>query len=912
MGGTKITPKTARDARELHMGQPQQFHLHTPKIHVLEVADVHFHHDSAVLLPRGLSVVARVFQFVGDNPAKLMFIAGHTDTTGAADYNVSLSELRGKDVGCVVAGDKEGWVKIALTKHKVEDYQLILTWVSLNWGWDCDPGDVTDHQNPQTTQATVNFQKKYNTEFSASIPDSGVVESDTWGAFYDLYEKDLKEIMGVDDAGLAAARAKVHYVDDKRKTVGCGENFPIDAPRKDNYLSSTNRRVEILFFDPDADEKPKLDCHPDEKKCRPKLCEIYGGKLFRFAHVHGVHLESPDASYFVPEAEEVQLSYTISGPIDEVTKVHFLVASKKDPSKIILDRILDGPYLPEGIVNWNGDATDPGFKGWITLASSPYTVQVMLEITGGSKAYSNREIIELTIDSIQVRVDDPAAIALPDSDKDPIAKLKASLQADAKKGLLIYNSPIFKIKEEEMNNDASFVQYRNAWNQGIPVPVYSTIMLKGKDDTPKSNPKATLGTKLLWDVGLLSDADFSAGLQTRGDHLTARTFIEKVSEYKKDESEPKGRTAHKHFGGIRAQVADRAADEKQWRQLHGTWALSDPANRKWSGYTICGPVDTVDADSAVFFVPGRMAGDAHLLRVYVDLDGSIDSTDDAKLTALPASQASNPLIITSTREVNIVGSYQIGSNALNLPNLQTEYTKAAMRMLPGAGVAAQRIEAQWKTNYSTIITKMKGESDFMKKAALDDPGLYPVRYKSYEDYWDALQAEKGVFGKAWNRVRRFFGAHSKEEYKNECDNYAYRVYTRVVRLVIPTLADKGITLIKFGAEGEHNIKGDSVTIGIAPAMSGYTTRTAAIFFLFKQVDDTETLVHEIGHLLFLAHAPGHWLKGHNPDGYQENAHDKSEWCVMSYKHVSKTPCGLCMLKLSGWDYLKMNKDASVV
>ncbi|UCG12233.1 MAG: hypothetical protein JSU72_17295, partial [Deltaproteobacteria bacterium] len=75
----------------------------------------------------------------------------------------------------------------------------------------------------------------------------------------------------------------LNFVDDGCKAVGCGENYPIDTPRQDNYRSDLNRRVEILFFDPE--EKPKLKCTPQPGGCTPATCLINNRKVYRYEHI---------------------------------------------------------------------------------------------------------------------------------------------------------------------------------------------------------------------------------------------------------------------------------------------------------------------------------------------------------------------------------------------------------------------------------------------------------------------------------------------------------------------------------------------------------------------------------------------------------------------------------------------------
>lgn len=301
MTETLVTRRQAREKADRLTGALHVFRLRPRKALVLEVEDLHFHHDSAVLLPdyevtqhvpdgaghqdriTGLAVLRACYLHAKKNPAQKTLVTGHTDTTGAASYNLTLSQMRADHVLYALLGERDKWAQIAQDKHKVEDYQLILKWIARVNGWDCDPGPVDNQRGPKTQAATKKFQQTYNKEFKASIAEDGAVGPQTWKAFFDIYMQELKEMLKTDDGGLAGLRQGLHFLNDGRKTVGCGEHNPIEASRFDNYRSSINRRVEIIFFDPG--EEPQMQCHPGASSCVPEKCEIYNPQLYRFKHI---------------------------------------------------------------------------------------------------------------------------------------------------------------------------------------------------------------------------------------------------------------------------------------------------------------------------------------------------------------------------------------------------------------------------------------------------------------------------------------------------------------------------------------------------------------------------------------------------------------------------------------------------
>jgi outer membrane protein OmpA-like peptidoglycan-associated protein len=289
---TKISFRDAGKTFECETGKLHRFELRRLEAHVLEVEDTNFHHDSAVLLPdyetgdadqdrvTGLMVLRACYEHAAAHPAQKILIPGHADRSGPESYNFMISELRAQSVLHALLGNRSDWVAIAEQKHKVEDYQRILAWVATDVGWDCDPGAVDNIPGTNTRAGVKGFQVRYNQEFGASISEDGAMGPQTWGAIFDVYMSELAKMMQTDAAGLAAARAKLKFLDDGQKAVGCGESFPITPERAENYRSPIDRRVEILFFDPG--EEPEMKCHPGPGTCVPEECEIYDTRRYGF------------------------------------------------------------------------------------------------------------------------------------------------------------------------------------------------------------------------------------------------------------------------------------------------------------------------------------------------------------------------------------------------------------------------------------------------------------------------------------------------------------------------------------------------------------------------------------------------------------------------------------------------------
>ncbi len=312
MAEVRRTAKQLKEAPlKLAAGESHSIVVTPAKAEFIEAEDLNFHHDSAVLMPEdptaskgdvssetaaqgkvaGLDVVAACLREIEKNPKKLVLVAGHTDTSGDAKYNLELSELRGKSLHAALAGKRDDWVAVSMGKHKVEDYKQILRWVKQTRGFDCDPGTVNNTHDAATTKAVKGFQVDFNKAFKQSIPENGAVGKETWGAFFDVYEDELATRMNIEPEKLAQVRASMQFLDGAKPFVGCGESFPIDQKGKNNVKSEANRRVEVLFFD--EDEKPPFECHPGPKQCLKDKCHIFDETKLERAKIPVTPLPKP-------------------------------------------------------------------------------------------------------------------------------------------------------------------------------------------------------------------------------------------------------------------------------------------------------------------------------------------------------------------------------------------------------------------------------------------------------------------------------------------------------------------------------------------------------------------------------------------------------------------------------------------
>jgi hypothetical protein len=206
----------------------------------------------------GLEAVMGALRFLEANPDHALVVAGHTDRAGTEGHNEELSGARARCVAAVIEGDRAGYVQAAKAHDKPESDGSMLAFAARARKFPCAPANPA---KPSGAEIQA-FQKAYNRDFGKSIGVDGVVGDETRGAYFDVLDAELALQAGGKDA-LAALRGKLKFVDAGKKTLACGERFPLDRPDQDGAASQANRRVELLFFPPEPRPDLKAKDAPD-------------------------------------------------------------------------------------------------------------------------------------------------------------------------------------------------------------------------------------------------------------------------------------------------------------------------------------------------------------------------------------------------------------------------------------------------------------------------------------------------------------------------------------------------------------------------------------------------------------------------------------------------------------------------
>ncbi len=268
MASKTITVKARLDGSIDAVLVPMSCEVHVvvkrPLLHVLEVAQFSFFEDREVLLPdvevlpadvpgpdrtAGIEVAAAALRFLDAHPNKRLLVVGHTDTVGSKKDNKQLSVDRAMNVQMYLSGDIDGWAAHCQKHHEVEDVQSILSWISGTFAdIDCDPGPIDGELGPLTWAALQTFRDTY-AERAGIDPWSGrKVRVDDWRGFAHLYDEALAVRLG----GAKRLRELREWAPFTSPSfVGLGEKYPTENPTRDAFESERNRRVDLVFLDPD-------------------------------------------------------------------------------------------------------------------------------------------------------------------------------------------------------------------------------------------------------------------------------------------------------------------------------------------------------------------------------------------------------------------------------------------------------------------------------------------------------------------------------------------------------------------------------------------------------------------------------------------------------------------------------------
>ena len=908
------------------------FHLATTAVHefelrefvghVMELSDAHFHDGSAVVLAdhgvrdaahpeappvTALSVARSAYRYAQGHAAQKLLIAGHA--AGDAEAARALSQLRGDAFRSILDGDRALWIATVKDHHVVQDVQRILTWINAAWALDCDPQGVGGTLDDPTRAAITRFKKSYNDEFTKSLPLDDTITAELWGAFFDVYLEVLAVFLGAADVGgLGAFRSALKYVDDGKKSVGCGSNHGLDAVRRAGFARSSSTRVELCFFDPG--DVPLRDCHPSPTVCKPEKCEVYNPIMFRW-----------DVLPVTPADPLPKLKITLKyGEIDAIfPKV--VANTHTDPGVRQRLQAIGWLYEPLNGANIAQIAQDAWshFKTELHLASDAAAVA------------------ELTTRVKNTIVDQNVLPA-----KGALGKLRVPgawcvTPAQMAAGFFGTNG-----------GGQHYTQEKSVWQNNPSlgrVPVVAKVEVQRKGLKPAGGQKVHFQF-VVPDALPAGHALAAPALRTTTTTSTngASVFVMTGSpgKYVADHralnpavaGDPLVDNAHSALGGKRGNAVTGTDAATNLLEITTARADFNTTLKLKVGVASARPnavrVETNEqGEAAAIFMPSWQGGDRYKLRAFVDPIGGqpSDGTDAHKVA-----EETGTFVIWRILRVSkyLRWAYPAASTAAQQANCG-----GALDNFDFAGVIASEFKKSWfdvelETDAATRHDITQAEWQSALRYALgraapatsqrydlvtllpdddlldhnDNPGL--LRFLTAAAYDAAPKSAPAPAG-GWP------SASGDAAFWANMGSIFHAVKTEFLHFFTRN-ALSGLTVVQVGSVSSHGPDGVPGTPGTPFTNSGWGTEYRACYVAFGNAvysnpafpyDSNKNTQHEMGHVLYGVHQYTSPAQVNVNAGGGFDGHDYHDLCIMGYMKCSGGFCGRCLMNHAGWDTSKL-------
>jgi hypothetical protein len=428
--------------------------------------------------------------------------------------------------------------------------------------------------------------------------------------------------------------------------------------------------------------------------------------------------------------------------------------------------------------------------------------------------------------------------------------------------------------------------------------------------------------------------------------------------------QPKGDNCHVDKGGKRGDSTyyvfpqyDGYEPKQKLDQGKFPFKVEKCDDRVWASCSYAWTKGKLVGQTGILFRPARTAGDSYKISVYLAYDKKkpavlgkravvLDVTDDAPLKA-PDALIKSSGTVEIWRELHIA-RYVRKKNTIadfvtaNINGIKTSYREAfvevqnKMSANDSYEMKDHRKSGVGALDYNKICKDAltaTGNIMFTKNLGTDanadhktQSSMFLVR--SFVDFKNSVKNWFQTDHPAWNAaqintaVTNWLNTNNINTEVKYCNYLGDALpYTKVLndfKLIsgakqgVNKPAAEGITIAHFDhlhtflqtlvAAGTAGV---SILLGVAIDVTD-GSRNKCVFVFFSA--DVGTFVHEVGHHLFLPHSRYHVGNASVPAGSQDDRHDDDDdMCLMTYSNNTVSFCGLCQLRLRGWDATKLKK-----
>jgi hypothetical protein len=641
----------------------------------------------------------------------------------------------------------------------------------------------------------------------------------------------------------------------------------------------------------------------------------------------------------------VKIWYDLHNPLLNITKARLEIFSRFDKTAI-WERDLKDQELEDGAHElefdfqsggtaqkrklWDGSINSGGSfpDGFLTVDHSPYKLRITVEGPGQCQAQMAWTYFHVIIDHLKLEWGPEAAIPSSKVERrQPFHDLLNPRGGAAKPtpetaAIPVYlNSALFMSRgwfhdsSSQMFDNTLFKKYKSLWSDGPEVPVFCQIWIRDSSGNPVIAPKAIGKTKFLWDWESRSAAGASA-------------FVNDAQNYDVAATRPPGQNCHKDRGGKRG--SDTAVfPEQGGYSARAQLKAADfpfkveqcPTSRTWAAYSYAWREQSLAAKTGILFQPSRMAGDKVRITVY-----AAHETPDGKTPRLQVNTvAPLPLPIDASLKT-ISGDFEIwrrvpliryikktaAVTSLTFATIAAYYQPAFLDLVDDSGGASVYPAADWNKNAKDAISDWPSKFQLMVDPAVDQylSGNDGLSLRSRAQFRAALVATgvSAVDATTWMNNNAMSNVVSYAQTAEGLTRQALvKIFDKKFRSDIPGVNISQVAVV-------HNLIGPALAAGLPSMVDGeaadYPSSDENHSAFLSLLDPTQrgvlgfvstseiTAAHEFGHLFFLPHpAPVNGESGYN-------AHDTTPGvnnCVMSYWAGPRVFCGLCQLRLRGWD-----------
>jgi hypothetical protein len=635
---------------------------------------------------------------------------------------------------------------------------------------------------------------------------------------------------------------------------------------------------------------------------------------------------------FAPDAEEIDIAYVFSDPaqIAESATLELFAHRIAAP---IWTKIVPAAHLAarRGTMKWRGkiDRIGPQLPdGYATLELSPYRLKLTARGAGREATMERQTRVEVA----EVRIDTVAGTCLTnDRDRAVLAQLgdlpgTYALALDG--NLFAHRQPGADHSDEvaSRGRDLGYETYRDRWDGGAGprIPLTATVLLRSSQGDAVVAGKALGRARILWDYTeprqdpprRMSDVNHS--------------YLDGVTGIEAQKARPVGgRNISARLGGKRSAhaVENPVLDGPDDGVQDFPFTVAAGTNRFWSAFSKIEKDGPREGQAGVVFRPSIIAGDAYDLSAYLDVSESLDIDGDLR----DGTPRAPVMACTIWRRVRLARTVRKCAAIENLapdisPFFRTAFTEIDSHL-------GENVHTLTKAEYDELFEHARGVVGLGKVRATRLIRIYclPEGVSQYD-------VPDDLFGEAVNTVRGFFGAESsptswlanfrpfddfiramavgeawsdieatanlekhrltKNRYAAEIDGYAEQI---ALEIASSLAAEPGVTILRFSNlhNGRDNTHGTAAHHTVSDR-----DRTAVLVFDSARIT---TLAHELGHCLFLPHAPApperKEIAGAKPDRHVAGAFD----CMMGYAD-DRSFCALCQLRLRGCNGDRLDRD----